>query len=44
MLANDSDGGDGGPVQIQSASDPAHGTAAVTGGGSGLTYQPDPNY
>ena len=44
VLANDSDGGDGGPVSVQSTSDPANGTVVITGGGSGLTYQPDANY
>ncbi len=47
-LDNDDDGGDGGPVQIASASDPAHGTVALTGGTSGahtgLTYEPDADY
>jgi alpha-tubulin suppressor-like RCC1 family protein len=43
VLANDTDI-DGGPKSIQSATDPAKGTVAITGGGAGLTYQPDPNY
>ena len=43
VLTNDTDI-DGGPKTISSASDPANGTVVVTGGGSGLTYQPDPNY
>jgi VCBS repeat-containing protein len=43
VLSNDTDP-DGGQKTIQSASDPAHGTAAVTGGGTGLTYKPDANY
>ena len=44
VLANDTDA-DGGPMTIASASDPANGTVVViTGGGHGLTYQPDPNY
>ena len=43
MLANDTDV-DGGPRTINSASDPANGTVVITGGGTGLTYQPDPNY
>ncbi len=43
VLANDTDT-DGGPRNIQSASDPANGTVVVTGGGTGLTYQPDPIY
>ena len=40
VLANDLNA-DGGPITIATASDPAHGTVAVTGGGTGLTYQPD---
>ena len=44
VLANDSDGGDGGPFQIDSVTQPAHGTVAITGGGSGLTYQPNAGY
>ena len=47
VLANDTDG-DGGPLTIASASDPANGTVVLTGGlpgaHTGLTYQPDPNY
>jgi hypothetical protein len=43
VLANDTDV-DGGPKTINSASDPANGTVVITGGGTGLTYQPDPNY
>ena len=43
VLANDTDV-DGGPIVIASASDPANGTVVITGGGTGLTYQPDPNY
>ena len=43
MLANDTDV-DGGPKTIASAPDPANGTVVITGGGTGLTYQPDPNY
>jgi VCBS repeat-containing protein len=43
VLANDTDV-DGGPKAITSASDPANGTVVVTGGGTGLTYQPDANY
>ena len=33
-----------GPKTIGSASDPANGTVVITGGGTGLTYQPDANY
>ena len=29
MLANDNDGGDGGPFEIASATQPTHGTVAV---------------
>ena len=43
VLANDTDV-DGGPGASAAASDPANGTVVVTGGGTGLTYQPDPNY
>jgi VCBS repeat-containing protein len=43
VLGNDTDS-DGGPKVIASASDPAHGTVAITGGGSGLTYRPDADY
>ena len=43
MLANDTDA-DGGPKQIDSVTQPAHGTVAITGGGTGLTYQPNANY
>ncbi|MDO8361253.1 MAG: Ig-like domain-containing protein, partial [Actinomycetota bacterium] len=43
VLANDTDI-DGGPMTIGSVTQPADGTVAITGGGAGLTYQPDPNY
>jgi hypothetical protein len=43
VLANDTDV-DGGPKSIQSVTQPAKGTVAITGGGSGLTYKPDANY
>jgi VCBS repeat-containing protein len=43
VLANDEDP-DGGPLAIESATDPAHGTVTLTGAGSGLTYRPDPDY
>ena len=43
VLANDTDI-DGGPISIASATQPANGTVVITGGGTGLTYQPDPNY
>ena len=40
VLANDTDV-DGGPKTITAVTPPADGTAAITGGGTGLTYQPD---
>ena len=43
MLANDTDV-DAGPKSIQSVTQPAHGTVAITGGGTGLTYAPNANY
>ena len=43
VLANDTDV-DGGPMSIDSVTQPANGTVVITGGGTGLTYQPDPNY
>lgn len=43
VLANDADG-DGGPRSITSVVQPEHGTVAVTGGGTGLSYTPDANY
>ena len=43
VLQNDTDV-DGGPKTVQSVTQPANGTVAITGGGSGLTYTPDPNY
>jgi hypothetical protein len=43
VLANDTDV-DGGPKAIESVTDPANGTAAITGDGTGLTYQPDPDF
>ncbi|WP_338089663.1 Ig-like domain-containing protein [Nocardioides lijunqiniae] len=39
VLANDSDPDD--PLLVASATDPAHGTVVVSGGGTGLTYVPD---
>ena len=44
VLANDTDGGDGGPKAVQSVTQPTNGTVVITGGGSGLTYAPDANY
>ena len=43
VLANDTDV-DGGPKSIGSVTQPANGTVVITGGGTGLTYQPDANY
>ena len=43
VLANDTDP-DGGPKSIASVTQPANGTVAITGGGTGLTYRPNPNY
>ncbi len=43
VLANDLNA-DGGPTTVDSATDPVNGTVVVTGGGTGLTYQPDPNF
>ena len=43
VLANDTDT-DGGPMSVASVMQPANGTVVITGGGSGLTYQPNANY
>ena len=43
VLANDTDI-DGGPIAINSVTQPTGGTVTITGGGSGLTYQPDPDF
>jgi hypothetical protein len=43
VLANDTDI-DGGPISITSVTQPLNGTVVITGGGTGLTYQPNPNY
>ena len=43
MLANDTDP-DGGPISIASVTQPANGTVVITGGGTGLTYEPDADY
>ena len=40
VLANDTDI-DAGPITIDSVTQPANGTVVITGGGTGLTYQPD---
>ncbi|MEX0781289.1 MAG: Ig-like domain-containing protein [Dehalococcoidia bacterium] len=48
VLGNDTDGGDGGPIVIISATQPANGTVVLTGGlpgaHTGLTYEPNANY
>ncbi len=43
VLANDTDV-DGGPKFVMSVTQPAHGSVAITGGGSGVTYTPAMNY
>ena len=43
VLANDTDI-DAGPTTINTVTQPGNGTVVITGGGTGLTYQPDPNY
>jgi hypothetical protein len=43
VLANDLDP-DGGPKSIESVTQPDHGTVQTTGGGTGLSYEPDPDY
>ena len=43
VLANDSDP-DGGPKSVASVTQPANGTVAITGSGSGLSYEPDAGY
>jgi hypothetical protein len=43
VLANDTDV-DGGPKAVASVTQPADGTVVVTGGGTGLTYEPDAGY
>ncbi len=43
VLANDTDV-DGGTRTIASVTQPANGAAVITGGGTGLTYQPNANY
>jgi uncharacterized repeat protein (TIGR01451 family) len=42
VLTNDTDI-DGGPIAIDSVTQPPAGTVAITGDGSGLTYAPDPD-
>ena len=43
VRANDTDV-DGGPKTVLSVTQPAHGAVVITGGGTGLTYQPNANY
>jgi len=43
VLTNDTDT-DGGPKEVKSVTQPANGTATITGGGSGVSYAPDANY
>jgi alpha-tubulin suppressor-like RCC1 family protein len=43
VLSNDTDI-DGGPKNIISVTQPTNGTVVITGGGTGLTYQPNANY
>ena len=43
VLAND-DAGDSGPLSIKSVTQPSNGTVDITGGGTGLTYEPDADY
>ncbi|MCU0295396.1 MAG: Ig-like domain-containing protein, partial [Candidatus Nanopelagicales bacterium] len=43
VLANDTDP-DSGPLSIDSVTQPDNGTVVITGGGAGLTYQPDADY
>ena len=43
VLANDTDP-DGGPKTIAAVTQPAQGAVLITGGGAGLTYQPNANY
>ena len=43
MLANDTDA-DGGPKSVQSVTQPANGTVAITNAGADLTYAPDADY
>ena len=43
VLANDTDV-DGGPKSVAAITQPAHGAAAITGGGAGVTYTPARGY
>ncbi len=44
VLLNDTDTDLVPAMSIASASDPAHGTTTITGGGSGVSYRPDRDY
>ena len=43
VLVNDTDP-DGDAISVASVTQPANGTVAITGGGTGVTYQPNANY
>ncbi len=43
VLGNDLDA-DGGPITIDSVDQPTNGEVVITSGGTGLTYEPDPNF
>ncbi len=43
VLANDTDT-DGGPISVQSVTQPANGTVVITNAGADLTYEPDADY
>ena len=43
VLVNDTDA-DGGPISIIAVTQPANGAVVITGGGTGLTYQPNADY
>lgn len=43
VLANDTDV-DGGPISIALVTQPANGTVVISGGGTSVDYQPDPDY
>ncbi len=43
-LSNDTDANPGDTLTVTAVSDPPHGTATITGGGSNVTYAPDANY
>ena len=43
VLANDMNV-DGGPITINAITQPANGTAIITGGGTGVSYTPDANF